>query len=160
HCHVFVEGHGQTFSHAGLQAFAELFRAVSQFVAQRTPCFVHEQPRLHDSSQFQRFRHAQVNHLVPCPLQLLRVLLDGLGHARTQVVPLARLQQANTEASAGRLHCRLPMQAHCGGSDIVRSEEHTSELQSRENLVCRLLLEKKKKIQSNDIRRHAMCTHD
>src|SRR5690606_40549072 len=28
--------------------------------------------------------------------------------------------------------------------DIPRSEEHTSELQSRENLVCRLLLEKKK----------------
>src|SRR5690606_41035445 len=28
-----------------------------------------------------------------------------------------------------------------------RSEEHTSELQSRENLVCRLLLEKKKKAQ-------------
>src|SRR5436309_6852604 len=26
----------------------------------------------------------------------------------------------------------------------IRSEEHTSELQSRENLVCRLLLEKKK----------------
>src|SRR5690606_41678164 len=31
---------------------------------------------------------------------------------------------------------------HTGGK--VRSEEHTSELQSRENLVCRLLLEKKK----------------
>src|SRR5690606_42012372 len=30
-------------------------------------------------------------------------------------------------------------------SSMVRSEEHTSELQSRENLVCRLLLEKKKK---------------
>src|SRR5690606_3388020 len=29
--------------------------------------------------------------------------------------------------------------------DAVRSEEHTSELQSRENLVCRLLLEKKNK---------------
>src|SRR5690606_40173126 len=28
---------------------------------------------------------------------------------------------------------------------VTRSEEHTSELQSRENLVCRLLLEKKKK---------------
>src|SRR5690606_41403329 len=28
-------------------------------------------------------------------------------------------------------------------SSIARSEEHTSELQSRENLVCRLLLEKK-----------------
>src|SRR5690606_39609864 len=31
--------------------------------------------------------------------------------------------------------------------NIMRSEEHTSELQSRENLVCRLLLEKKKKTQ-------------
>src|SRR5436309_11535299 len=30
-----------------------------------------------------------------------------------------------------------------------RSEEHTSELQSRENLVCRLLLEKKKKKNTN-----------
>src|SRR5690606_41367319 len=30
------------------------------------------------------------------------------------------------------------------GEVEVRSEEHTSELQSRENLVCRLLLEKKK----------------
>src|SRR5436309_7751841 len=29
---------------------------------------------------------------------------------------------------------------------FLRSEEHTSELQSRENLVCRLLLEKKKKM--------------
>src|SRR5690606_959630 len=31
----------------------------------------------------------------------------------------------------------------------LRSEEHTSELQSRENLVCRLLLEKKKSTQSS-----------
>src|SRR5690606_41613735 len=34
--------------------------------------------------------------------------------------------------------------------DAPRSEEHTSELQSRENLVCRLLLEKKNK-RSNTI---------
>src|SRR2546426_4727666 len=33
--------------------------------------------------------------------------------------------------------------------DADRSEEHTSELQSPCNLVCRLLLEKKKKIQNN-----------
>src|SRR2546430_12379842 len=32
-----------------------------------------------------------------------------------------------------------------------RSEEHTSELQSQSNLVCRLLLEKKKKIYCRDI---------
>src|SRR5690606_42058105 len=35
--------------------------------------------------------------------------------------------------------------------DGVRSEEHTSELQSRENLVCRLLLEKKKDFRSAEI---------
>src|SRR5436309_4798273 len=34
--------------------------------------------------------------------------------------------------------------AEAGLTTLVRSEEHTSELQSRENLVCRLLLEKKK----------------
>ena len=33
--------------------------------------------------------------------------------------------------------------------EITRSEEHTSELQSRTNLVCRLLLEKKKKIDNS-----------
>src|SRR5690606_41684846 len=32
---------------------------------------------------------------------------------------------------------------------LARSEEHTSELQSRENLVCRLLLEKKNKTQKS-----------
>src|SRR2546422_6191261 len=36
---------------------------------------------------------------------------------------------------------------HGAVRDAVRSEEHTSELQSRLHLVCRLLLEKKKKIE-------------
>src|SRR2546430_10982785 len=39
---------------------------------------------------------------------------------------------------------RLP-DAAVRGADVERSEEHTSELQSQSNLVCRLLLEKKKK---------------
>src|SRR2546426_9164545 len=39
---------------------------------------------------------------------------------------------------------------HRSGQGAVRSEEHTSELQSPCNLVCRLLLEKKKK--ENDTR--------
>src|SRR2546430_9836412 len=34
--------------------------------------------------------------------------------------------------------------AHCAAGAGARSEEHTSELQSQSNLVCRLLLEKKK----------------
>src|SRR2546427_8888203 len=40
-----------------------------------------------------------------------------------------------------RMHCAPP-----GTAQRSRSEEHTSELQSQSNLVCRLLLEKKKKI--------------
>src|SRR3712207_6946334 len=35
---------------------------------------------------------------------------------------------------------------HSAGGVVARSEEHTSELQSRQYLVCRLLLEKKKKL--------------
>src|SRR3712207_7954557 len=34
-------------------------------------------------------------------------------------------------------------------AELARSEEHTSELQSRQNLVCRLLLEKKKNKRQN-----------
>src|SRR5947209_12266653 len=40
------------------------------------------------------------------------------------------------------------------GRAAERSEEHTSELQSRQYLVCRLLLEKKKKKQTHEKRRH------
>src|SRR2546421_6113343 len=39
--------------------------------------------------------------------------------------------------------------ARCRNLGIQRSEEHTSELQSRSDLVCRLLLEKKKKNRDN-----------
>src|SRR5947209_14494322 len=40
----------------------------------------------------------------------------------------------------------------------IRSEEHTSELQSRQYLVCRLLLEKKKKLQSRIPQTIMSCT--
>src|SRR2546430_13518360 len=36
--------------------------------------------------------------------------------------------------------------AFAGANTLARSEEHTSELQSQSNLVCRLLLEKKNKV--------------
>src|SRR5690606_41993037 len=39
----------------------------------------------------------------------------------------------------------------------LRSEEHTSELQSRENLVCRLLLEKKKNSTKRVSTSHNLC---
>src|SRR5690349_23606533 len=47
-----------------------------------------------------------------------------------------------------------------GTASAVRSEEHTSELQSRRDLVCRLLLEKKKKkIERAQVRTQATASN-
>src|SRR2546422_2490776 len=48
-------------------------------------------------------------------------------------------------AGAGRIEIARPMSTPSSAQYPIRSEEHTSELQSRLHLVCRLLLEKKKK---------------
>src|SRR2546427_4553209 len=50
----------------------------------------------------------------------------------------ARSRNSNVNATACCWNFSLP------GQRVKRSEEHTSELQSQSNLVCRLLLEKKK----------------
>src|SRR5437588_3024637 len=52
---------------------------------------------------------------------------------------LFRSSPSPGEATATRPSCSGPRRA-----DVTRSEEHTSELQSHSDLVCRLLLEKKK----------------
>src|SRR5688572_32575178 len=51
---------------------------------------------------------------------------------------------ASTAVSASR--ARPMMSSPAGVTSTLRSEEHTSELQSQSNLVCRLLLEKKKNL--------------
>src|SRR5205807_10089004 len=68
------------------------------------------------------------------PIQIHRVY-DGYTPmlASQKVSPRERI--ANRVACVGRL---VPVK----GQDVLRSEEHTSELQSPCNLVCRLLLEK------------------
>src|SRR5690349_22981266 len=63
---------------------------------------------------------------------------------------------------AGRAPARLPADPpHVAARRrmrwVCRSEEHTSELQSRRDLVCRLLLEKKKK--TNKEIHKTQCTH-
>src|SRR5438105_5669405 len=57
-----------------------------------------------------------------------------------------RLQERRREPRLARR--RLPIERD-QGADPPRSEEHTSELQSRVDLVCRLLLEKKKNNEQN-----------
>src|SRR5947209_16221171 len=58
-----------------------------------------------------------------------------------------RFSGANDRLGSTRRVCRhrRPLRLVLAGKDKSRSEEHTSELQSRQYLVCRLLLEKKKK---------------
>src|SRR5438105_11065361 len=52
---------------------------------------------------------------------------------------------AHAQIFADRAFEILARDARVAREDLERSEEHTSELQSRVDLVCRLLLEKKKK---------------
>src|SRR5947209_12950987 len=51
---------------------------------------------------------------------------------------------------AAKARLAVPKKKATSGSDLIRSEEHTSELQSRQYLVCRLLLEKKEKTHVSD----------
>src|SRR3989442_9973870 len=53
--------------------------------------------------------------------------------------------QARERVVAVRVRARAEVAGERAAHDPPRSEEHTSELQSRPHLVCRLLLEKKKK---------------
>src|SRR3712207_7266121 len=75
--------------------------------------------------------------------------LFGSGLARVREIkgrdadkPIALLCASSKEAFA--LAASVPSLAHKLASLYWRSEEHTSELQSRQYLVCRLLLEKTK----------------
>src|SRR2546430_9505851 len=58
---------------------------------------------------------------------------------------LRRALHGDHQGAAHRRHRVLQLRRALGPGAEVRSEEHTSELQSQSNLVCRLLLEKKKK---------------
>src|SRR5690606_39613901 len=70
--------------------------------------------------------------------------------AQTQQVEHRRVDLVERAPSGAVLEDRVVASAQAqravdelgGESGVARSEEHTSELQSRENLVCRLLLEK------------------
>src|SRR5256885_5162167 len=76
---------------------------------------------------------------------LFRSLRPQAGERQTRALDAhrrrttARARACRAEITSHTAHCRPPARV------AVRSEEHTSELQSPCNLVCRLLLEKKKK---------------
>src|SRR3712207_7048798 len=78
---------------------------------------------------------------------LFRSARVAAGEDRGRCAPQAAHQRgaagAAQAADRGRLVRALHAQGLPGPEAVLRSEEHTSELQSRQYLVCRLLLEKK-----------------
>src|SRR2546430_8817753 len=84
---------------------------------------------------------------------------------RSTLFPYTTLFRSQWAGGGGTLHrhvarlvCRVFLGALYGRRR--RSEEHTSELQSQSNLVCRLLLEKKKKTTNNRIDLNTYATQD
>src|SRR5690606_41664134 len=94
------------------------------------------------------------------PLFPYTTLFRSASLLRSRRTPLVVTQHQDSKRPGSKFMARavlrraaaivVPSRAHLAlseeldGFENKRSEEHTSELQSRENLVCRLLLEKKK----------------
>src|SRR2546429_4961215 len=87
-------------------------------------------------------------HQLPPPLQLLYCLLQAAGELIDLCPAVAQLGGHGVERAHQHpkfvLSLFRDLIIKVAGRNFARSEEHTSELQSRLHLVCRLLLEKKK----------------
>src|SRR5256886_3945389 len=114
----------------------------------RTPC----------SLRFQLSRRRFDSRGADCGMRRLRHAIHGAARPRWVVWRTAVLSRGEKDGPAGthrrgsqlRGRMALPVaRRHPAG--ISRSEEHTSELQSQSNLVCRLLLEKKKTPSTDDV---------
>src|SRR5690606_39401016 len=99
-----------------------------------------------------RHRRPPRSTLFPYTTLFRSMTARAIDSAGTRLLVLAGEEKRRTLVSAWQeqVPLRMPIKALLKPPmDIYyspdRSEEHTSELQSRENLVCRLLLEKKKK---------------
>src|SRR5690606_39892214 len=86
------------------------------------------------------------------PICFFDLETTGIDVARDRIVEISILKvfpNGNKESKTWLVNPGISIPEHATAvhgitNEKVRSEEHTSELQSRENLVCRLLLEKKK----------------
>src|SRR5258707_14237883 len=109
------------------------------------------------SSETSEGRYPMLNSKTP-PLAYVLAALLGVGatlgvqnHESVRKVSAVKLPNVPGQTLTAEVVEYPP-----GGKSSVRSEEHTSELQSRQYLVCRLLLEKKKIITS--IMQHMITT--
>src|SRR2546428_3493133 len=89
---------------------------------------------------FLMIRRPPRSTLFPYTTLFRSFVLPGMLHMSIHRSPFAhaRIKSINTDAAQAVPGVVAVV------TDLMRSEEHTSELQSRSDLVCRLLLEKKK----------------
>src|SRR5690606_40296304 len=101
--------------------------------------------RLDQSAVLRRHRRAHLFPYTTLFRSYVRVFEDLVGVVGEREAEVNRLARED--------HRLVGVQGECDGALVLaaalRSEEHTSELQSREKHVCRLLLEKKQKAQSS-----------
>src|SRR2546430_13462370 len=81
-------------------------------------------------------------------------LFRSIAKARVEAALWKTFEEDKMRHLSAAIVVLLGWVATCSAQSVTlrpddRSEEHTSELQSQSNLVCRLLLEKKKKIRHN-----------
>src|SRR5258708_23431620 len=74
-----------------------------------------------------------------------QVYVEAEGDYRTRAENVGRFYVRNSHGDNVPLSALTRIDPSSGPEFTLRSEEHTSELQSPDHLVCRLLLEKKKK---------------
>src|SRR5690606_40850705 len=92
------------------------------------------------------------------PLPLIHRFCSFVFTPNDTVVPLSDSDHSSSSSPSSEarfliFNSPLPASTSFSAKPLPpRSEEHTSELQSRENLVCRLLLEKKKQTQKENKR--------
>src|SRR3989449_4375342 len=132
---IHTGGHWKRLSIAGALAFC--------WDGRRTRFFFHTRAGSYTDAALICFLRDLKRHF---PRQRLLLIWDGLsGH--TSRVMTAYLARQHAWLTVERLPGYAP---DLNPIEQLRSEEHTSELQSRLHLVCRLLLEKKKKNNNNN----------
>src|SRR5204863_1863012 len=108
--------------------------AIATRLSATSPFFYDSSGPLRDLHSFPTRRSSDLTDAKGCRRRYCLVGDDV--HLHGSIFDVRRHQDGRIETARVKLQ-RLPAS--------VRSEEHTSELQSRRDLVCRLLLEKKKK---------------
>src|SRR2546427_1296970 len=81
----------------------------------------------------------------PGDVSVMRTSTSPSAIATSYTRPKSMMFMSSSGSFTWRKTLRTTSAVSCAGAAMDRSEEHTSELQSQSNLVCRLLLEKKKK---------------